>query len=295
MPFLSDSVSWVSIEGKPYKKFLHLEDIHLENKLHVLLNAEGEEKSDVGSVLSILRDFYSDLYAMDSYGKTKNEIKTFLDKIPSIPRVLGSVDALTAPITDEEVEAAIKRLRPGKLSSCDGLTGDFYKHFCEEITPILKDVFNKIFENKELTSSQKLAIIVLIYKKGDEHIVGNYHPISLTNCNFKILAYILVGRLDGYLPQIIHPNQTAYMREHFIGTNIHSVQDVITNSEDNNTIVLFLDFQKAFDTVNHLFLFTLLVHMGFPPEFVSWIVLMYSGAVSTVKHKNWLTETFPLL
>ncbi len=59
MPFLLDSVSWVSIEGKPYKKFLHLEDICLENKLHILLNAKGEEQSDVGSVLSILKDFYS--------------------------------------------------------------------------------------------------------------------------------------------------------------------------------------------------------------------------------------------
>ncbi len=54
MPFLNDSVNWVTIEGKLYKHFLHLEDVRVENKLHTLLDQQGNEKSDVESVLSIL-------------------------------------------------------------------------------------------------------------------------------------------------------------------------------------------------------------------------------------------------
>ncbi len=125
--------------------------------------------------------------------------------------------------------------------------------------------------------------------------MGNYCPISLTNCDYKILAYILMGRLDDFLPNIIHPNQTAYMKNRFIGTNIHSVQDVMSDSVSSGTIVLFLDFHKAFDSVNHLFMFTLLAHMGFPPEFISWIALLYTHASLVVKHNNWLTKPFNLL
>ncbi len=295
MQCLSDSTSWVSIEGKPFKKFLHLEDICSENKLHTLLDKEGNERSDVDSVLSILKDFYTDLYAAQVGERSQVDIQKFLNEIPSILKITSSIDILVSPITENEVEAAIKKLRTGKSPGCDGLTADFYKHFFEELVPIPIDIFNAVFENKELTISQKIAIIVLIFKKGDEKLVGNYCPISLTNCDYKILAYVLVGRLEEFLPQIIHPNQTAYMKSHFISTNIHSVQDVMTNSAEENRIVLFLDFRKAFDTVNHLFPFSLLVYISFPPDFMTWITLMYSGALSTVCHKNWLTETFPLL
>ncbi len=45
MPFLQEETSWVMIEGKPFKQFLHLEDTKNENKLHILLNKNGEETS----------------------------------------------------------------------------------------------------------------------------------------------------------------------------------------------------------------------------------------------------------
>ena len=94
------------------------------------------------------------------------------------------------------------------------------------------------------------------------------------------------------MPEIIHSNQTAYMKNRFIGTNIRSVQDVIANQD---CIVLFLDFCKAFNSVNHLFLSYLLLHIGFPPLFVCWIFTLYCNAQSMVRHKRWLTEKFQLL
>ena len=42
---------------------------------------------------------------------------------------------------------------------------------------------------------------------------------------YKILAYVLTSRLKEYLLTVIHPNQTAYMPDRFIGTNVRSVQD----------------------------------------------------------------------
>ncbi len=106
----------------------------------------------------------------------------------------------------------IKKLQTGKAPGSDGLTADFYKHFAKTIAPILVIIYNVAFETGSLTSSQKLAIITLIFKKGDIRMVGNYRPISLTNCDYKILAYILTGHLEEILLLIIHPNQTAYMK-----------------------------------------------------------------------------------
>ena len=189
----------------------------------------------------------------------------------------------------------MKKLQIGKTPGCDGIIAYFYKHFTEELYPILTSLFNQIFEDQELTPTQKLAIISLIFKKGDDRLVPNYCPISLINCDYKILAYILIAQMEESLLLVIHPNQTAYMKNRFIGTNICSVQDIITQSVEDNIIVLFLDFKKAFDMVNHLFLTTLLIYMGFPADFVTWITIMYDGATSLVRYKNWLMESFPLL
>ncbi len=242
----------------------------------------------------ILHDFYADLYSESGDQLTQQEILEFLDAIKSLPKI-KLVDTLVGPILEKEVKNALKKLRIGKAPGCDGITADFYKHFIEELSPILTSLFNQIFEDQELTLTQKLEIISLIFKKGDDRLVPNYHPISLMNCDYKILAYILVTQMEESLPLVIHPNQTAYMKNRFIGTNICSVQDIITQSVEDNTIVLFLDFRKAFDTVNHLFLTTLLIYMGFLADFVTWITIMYVGATSLVRHKNWLTESFPLL
>ena len=125
----------------------------------------------------------------------------------------------------------------------DGLTVDFYTYFADTLSDILAAVFNKIFAEKQLTFSQWLVIIILLFKKGDHQLVENYRPISLTNTDYKILAYILTMRLESHLVDIIHINQMAYMPKRFIGINICSVQDFIdyTIVNDLHHAVLFLD------------------------------------------------------
>ena len=57
---------------------------------------------------------------------------------------------------------------------------------------------------------------------------------------------------------------------------------------------MFLDFKKAFDSVSHLFLKRLLLHMGLPETYVEWIQIIYSGAKTVVRHKNWLMSCFDM-
>ena len=274
--FFEDSEDWVCLEGKPCKSFLHLEDIKKSQTIDMLYNSTGQVVSDTESILQVLKDFYTDLYSAEVLSPTKPEIQSFLDNIPSIPKIIGTIN-ITEKITAEEVELVTRRLHTGKAPSYDGLTADFYIHFAEDIYDCLALVFNQILQDGSLTESQKLAIIVLLFKKGDPLLVTNCRPISLTNCDYKLLAYILVGRIEEHLPMIIHPSHTAYMKGCFIGTNIKFVQDAIRDTVKNNneTIVLFLDFKKAFDSVNHLFMLMLLHHMGFPLLFVAWIMTLY--------------------
>ncbi len=78
--------------------------------------------------------------------------------------------------------------------------------------------------------------------------------------------------------------------------NIRKIQDVIDFAETNNKqwVILFLDFWKAFDSVSHLFLMILLRTMGFPAEYIVWILLLYTNALSMVQNKGWLSSRFSL-
>ena len=127
-------------------------------------------------------------------------------------------------------------------------------------------------------------------------MLGNYRPISLTNADYKILVYILTARLEPHLTDVIAVNQTAYMKNCFIGMNIHSIQDMIDYLHQKNLshLILFLDFKKAFDSVSHHFLFALLQHIGIPETYIDWVKIMYQDVVSVVWHQNWLTSPFTL-
>ncbi len=242
--FYSKGNDWLCLEEKPFKKFLHLEDVCNNSKIEALFDQNGHLIKDTEGILNIIYDFYAELYKAEVGAHNDEQVKNFLASIRSLPKVSDS--DLTTSITCEEVEKVIKHLQPGKAPGCDRLTADFYLHFIDYISDQLALVFNEIFEDQELTFSQKLAVIVLLYKKGDAAQVTNYWPILLTNCDYKILAYMLVGWIENLLPNVIHSKQTAYMKGWFIGTNVRYVQDVITESVNSgrNTIVHFWTFVK---------------------------------------------------
>ncbi len=113
-------------EGKPNKHFLHIEDIRKSNRLNSLIDKSGEEVKNIDGIPQVF-DFYSDLYRQDPDQKSLEEIQTFLSSITSLPKLSGCTDKLVGPITEKEVEKAIKRLQVGKAPGSDGLTADFYK------------------------------------------------------------------------------------------------------------------------------------------------------------------------
>ncbi len=160
-----EEVEWVINEGTMSLRFLNLEKGWKEDTLTSVLKNNTELMS-VEDILTAITDFYIDLYVCHDT-KTSDQIDSFLASIPTFPVITQDMITLTLPITEKEILKAITMLRPGKTPGYDELTAEFYKTLDVSVAPILEQVFKEVWENMALSCTQKMAIIVLLYKKGD--------------------------------------------------------------------------------------------------------------------------------
>lgn len=154
----------------------------------------------------------------------------------------------------DEINWAINNLKRNKSPGNDGLTSEFYQKFSIETSKFLLSVYNESIIKEELPHSMKQGLITLIPKpKKDVLLIDNWCGITLLNNDYKILAFIMAKRLKTGLNEIIHESQSGFMPGRHISNNIRLVLDLIDYNEliPDDPLILFLDFQKAFDTVSH--------------------------------------------
>ena len=152
--------------------------------------------------------------------------------------------------------------------------------------PILTDMFNHWFAQGAIPGSVTKGVITLL-KKGGRHFwegLDDYTPISLLNTELKILARVSANRLQLVISDLIGSEQTFAVKGRSIQEDLHLIREVLGGIEDGTEAALIsLDQSKAFNSVDHLFLATVLETVGFQPEFRRWIRMMYHNPQAVVQ------------
>ena len=283
---------WVEEGEKSTKYFFNLEKKNVSNNtIKQLKKSNGEYVSTNNEILEEQYNFYNKLYESDNI--SEDNIKQYLNKINDL-KTLDEQEAnlLEGEITESECKNALKNMKLNKSPGSDGLPIEFYITFWENINTMLIESINSAYQNGELSASQKMGILSLIFKKGDKTLLENWRPISLLNTDYKILAHTLANRLKKVIPKLIHTDQSGYIKGRNISSNIRLIQDVIDFFEENETegAIVFLDFKKAFDTVSHDFLQNILIKFNFGKSFKKWVSVMYQNVVSCVTNNGWTSK-----
>ena len=179
----------------------------------------------------------------------------------------------------------------------DGLTAEFYKFFWADLKDPLFDSYKYSRIVGELSTSQRQAIIKLIEKKDkDKRYIENWRPISLLNIDTKILSKSIATRLIPVLPSVISSDQTAYVKGRYIGEGIRLISDVLEVSKNLNLpgFILTVDLEKAFDSIDHIFLLACLRKFGFGENFLGWISILLNKNESCVSSNGHTTKYFNL-
>ena len=139
--------------------------------------------------------------------------------------------------------------KKNKAPGSDGLTGDFYRHFWEDIKKLLHQVFLEIFETCILPT-MRYGLIISIPKPGkDPRFIENRRPITLRNSDYKLLTYIFSTCLKTGISKLIAETQSGFLKGRSIHNNIRLVMDIIEyrNQIEDDGFLFFLDSYTAFD------------------------------------------------
>jgi hypothetical protein len=286
---------------KPNKYFLNQgKERSANNVIRRLVKDNGQEITNAEEIMKEQQDFYKRIYTStltnnncvdkEEIGRTYKDIDQ-LDT-PKIDK--EHWETLTSEITEKELWKIIQTSADNKSPGTDGLNNNFYKAMWPHIKKYLLLSIQTTLKKGEMSISQKQGIISLIPKANkDTSKLKNWRPITLLNQDYKYLAKCLANRCKEVLPDIISPDQTGFVPNRLIGTNIIKSQSIITYLQEQHKegLMMCIDFEKAFDTIEWSYIKKSLNHFNFPPIIVNWIETLYNN-ISTCIINNGHTSTF---
>ena len=140
--------------------------------------------------------------------------------------------------------------------------------------------------------------MITLLKKGGKHVwegLDDYRPKTLLNTGLKILTRVLANRLQLVISDLIGPEQTYAVKGRSIQDNQHLIREVPEGIKDGTEAMLIsLDQPKAFDSVDHRFLATVLETAGFQPEFRRWISMVYHNPQAMVQVNRRRSRAFAI-
>ena len=178
------------------------------------------------------------------------------------------------PTDPGEILDIINNLKVKKSAGFDGIDNYLIKSIAPYIIYPLVYIFNISLTTGEIPDTMKIAKVIPIFKKGNKQLSSNYRPISLLTSLSKILENLVYKRTLSFFNdhKVFNKSQFGFRENHSTTHAILSLINKVATAIDRSThtVGIFLDFSKAFDTINHNILLFKLSHYGIRGRPLEW-------------------------
>ena len=250
-----------------------------KSQLTGILERDGSVSNSRDRIVGRAFEYYRDLYS-------SNEVYVPLDL---------RLDTSVPEVTSNEIEAAIKLCKMGKSCGPDGVTNEMLKLADTTILNALVTLFNECLEQRKIPDEWNDATIILLHKKGDRKDISNYRPISLLSCVYKIFTKVLTQRITNTLDENQPHEQGGFRKGFATSDHLQVVNQVVekTNEYKIPLAIAFVDYSKAFDSVDTFEVMTALREQNVPETYIEIFQYIYINATSHIRlHEN--SPSFPL-
>ncbi|CAH8619556.1 unnamed protein product, partial [Heterobilharzia americana] len=216
---------------------------------------------------------------------------------PEIPPVAAELHVNINPPTKVEVLNAIKLLKCGKAAGPDGIPPEALRTDAETTADMLTPHHycrRCGRKRRYLAIDWKKGYLVKLPKKGDLSVCKNWRGITFLSTSSKILSCIILERLKNALDSKLRPEQAGFRKYKSCADQIATLRIIIEQSiEWQSALCLnFIDFEKAFDSVDREVIWKLLHYYGVPQTFICLIQQLYEDATCQVIHNGKLSDAF---
>ena len=193
-----------------------------------------------------------------------------------------------------EIRKAIVTLKNGKAAGPDNIPAEAIKADTETAVIILHSLFSKIWEKEEVPAQWKEGLVIKLPKKGDLRDCSNYRGIMLLSVPGKVLNRILLERMKEAVDPKLRDQQAGFRKNRSCADQIASLRIIVEQSLEWNSplYVNFIDYEKAFDSVDRETLWKLLRHYGVPQKIISLIRCTYQEMSCRIAHAGQLSDSF---
>ena len=177
----------------------------------------------------------------------------------------------------------------------DGFTTDFCKVFWNDIKNCLFDSIAFSFNICKLIDSQYQGVITLIPKPDKVHLLAcNYRPITLLNCDYKIIFKVINNRLKYLLQHLVSNEQNGFIKTRYIENNARLMFNFIDYADchDKQSTLLSLNMCKAFDSLKWEFIFKVFQCYEFGDNFIRCLKTVYNTPKCCIVNNKYMSFCF---
>ena len=220
------------------------------------------------------------------------------EAINGLPQVECNPLLNELPTVSETVKA-IKLLSSGKAPGSDAILAVIYKAGGPPVAEKLTEIFHIMWRKEAIPQEFKDATIIHLFKrKGNPYVCDNHRGITLLSIAEKILARVLLNRLNEHLEQsgLLPESQCGFWKDRGTIDVILTSRQLQEKCQEQNVdlYMTFVGLTKAFDTVRREGLWKIMAKFGCPAKFIAMIRQFHDGMLARVQNDGEFSDPFPV-